>query len=176
MTFKLRSFVAALAVGTLLSTTAACSSDDSETTATGGGENTEEATTNGVPDPCALLTAAQINEITENVYSEGTRDKYTQVEGQATCDFEATENFSIVQVLISSAAPDPVEQRATTEKNVGRSEDITIEGATDAYLVTNNGTVGMGIDGYFVQVAIVGSGEGIDDQVRQLAELVAAAF
>ena len=121
------------------------------------------------PDPCALLTAEELTELTGVEFGEGTFNEDLSAGGNQICDWVATDAFDTVQVLIH---PDSAVFEQSRESASGfdmEVADIEVPGADAAYIV-EGGIVATAVGDMFVQVSYLASGDTADRAV-ELAEL-----
>lgn len=131
----------------------------------------EEGTASGIPDPCVLLTPADIESITGFPVTGGVADPERQSERSALCEWTQTDDLGTVTIALAPGAPVPYEEEETP---LGETVAIEIPGATDAFSVSDGLSVGMSVDGTYVAVAFSGAldGERADVTIA-LATLVA---
>lgn len=131
-----------------------------------------EGTAPGIPDPCLLLTPADIESITGFPVTEGVADPERQTERSALCEWTQTDDIGTVTVVVAPGFPVPYEDGEET--GLGKTVAIEIPGATEAFSVSDGLTVGMSVDGSYVSVAFSGALDGERGDVTiELATLVA---
>ena len=126
----------------------------------------------GDVDPCALLTAQELVDVTGVEFGEGTFNEALSVGGNVICDWVAADTSDTVQVLIH---PDPAVFELSRESAAGfdmEIVDVDVAGADAAYII-EGGIVGTSIGGMFLQVSYLASGDTADRAV-ELAELAAS--
>lgn len=131
-----------------------------------------EGTASGIPDPCTLLTPADIESITGFPVTEGVADPERQSERSALCEWTQTDDIGTVTVVLVPGVPVPYEDGEET--GLGKTVAIEIPGATDAFSVSDGLSVGMSVDGTYVSMAFSGALDGERGDVTiALATLVA---
>lgn len=131
-----------------------------------------------VPDPCATLTAEQIETALGAAYDEAKPNVYQSNETQSVCEWWSTElEGTFVQVLIKVDASSVATERESANAGLGATVDEQVAGATDAYSMLSGAMIGMAVDDYFVQVSNL-SGDGGDqtEETVTLAETVSAGI
>ena len=138
----------------------------------GVGEGTASGAASGIPDPCALLTPADIESITGFPVTEGVADPERQSEYSALCEWTQVDDIGTVTIALAPGAPVPYEEGEETA--LGKTVAIEIPGASEAFSVSDGLSVGMSVDGTYVSVAFSGALDGERGDVTiALATLVA---
>ncbi len=180
--------IATIAAAVLLALTAGCSggSDDGGSAATldDGSASVAMPTVDGaddggvdemiaLPDPCALLTTADLAEATGLTFGEGTYNETLSAENRAICDWISDDPFATAQTLIFANA-DFEGNRASAAEVSGEPLEVQVTGAARAYQTPEGSIVAMEIGEYFVQVAYIPPGPGnVNAATLALAEKVA---
>ncbi len=130
---------------------------------------------NGRTDPCSLLTRSIVGDVTGVTMLRGAHDDVLSTDTHSVCAWRPTgSTYPVVQVFVSQGADQVASQRADAESEFGASKDVTIAGATDAYVVAKGSLVGMVIGDEFIQVAYIErSGTDVTDYTVKLAEAAA---
>lgn len=157
-----------------------CSSSDASPNASAmlTGPGGADVPVGGLPDPCTLLTVAQIEAASGLSFGEGELNPQLSTSWQSICEWYSTDaNFTFVQVVITADASTVAAQRETAEDMMGASVDVTVPGAENAYTVAGGSILGMGVEDYFVQVAYMTTGLGdVTSVTTALAAEVATAL
>lgn len=186
MTRALRNALAATSIAVALLGSAACSSDNessgdsSDGTATSDPNTTatdnstvevieDEAADPNLPDACALVTLTQLEDATGVEFADGVVNEFVDVSSESICDYSSVEGLELVQILVSSAAPDAIERRASAEIELSTTSNAEVPGANDAYIVNGLGQIGMGANNVFLQIAITGDDIGTNAQLIAIA-------
>ncbi|WP_062517850.1 hypothetical protein [Demequina gelatinilytica] len=136
-----------VASGTEGADTTGVSTDDPSGEAT-------DAATGGDAEVCALVDAADLEEITGLAFDEGIFDAELSSDLQHVCNWTHTgDTLAIVQVLVLPGVGDAVSQRDSAEEWLGETADVDVAGATDAYSVAAGSIVGMRVGDDFLQVS-----------------------
>lgn len=151
---------------------AGCSPAGDGSPAPGGGEPAPQA--GGLPDPCALITAADLTEISGVAFDDGVFNEDLSNEAQSICDFQASgDYFPLAQVLVTRTG-DVTSQRASAQSVLGDTADVTVPGTSGAYSVSEGTIVGMGVGDLFVQVSYFELGDqDTSAQTIEVATIVA---
>lgn len=130
-----------------------------------------------LPDPCSLLTAADIEAATGLPFGEGTFNTDLSSEFTAVCDWQATgAEYATAQVLIL-AAPGSYESNKAGTADVFGIVDVDIPGADAAYASEEGSLIGISLDGGLMQVAYIPPGPGnVLDQTKELATIALANY
>ena len=123
------------------------------------------------PDPCSLLTAEELTELTGVEFGEGTFNEDLSAGGNQICDWLAVDAFDTVQVLInpdSSGFPQSRDGAVDAGMEVV-DVDIEVAGADAAYIV-EGGIVATALGDMFVQVSYLASGD-TAEQAVEIAEV-----
>jgi hypothetical protein len=148
--------------------------DTSTTTETVPEDSGDDAVGSDVgdfPDPCALLSSAELVEATGQPFGEGTFNEDLSNQNQAICDWISEDPFATAQVLISSFG-DIDSQRESVEESFGE-ETVDVDLTEGAYRTAEGSLVAMSVGDWFVQVSYIPSGPGsVGDTTVGLAEKV----
>ena len=151
---------------------AGCSSSDDA-------PNTPDAAEAGdIPDPCSLLSAADIEAVSGVAFQPGVFNEDLSTDFQSICDYSPVDGvFPLVQVLVSPGEAQVATQRSTAGDMLGGTVDVTVSGASDAYAVAGGSIVGMAANGYFVQLSYMSSDVAdVTSTTVSLAEVVVGAL
>jgi len=137
-----------------------------------GTASDEGGTASGIPDPCMLLTPAEIESITGFPVADGVADPERQSEYSALCEWTQADDLGTVTIALAPGYPVPYEEEDTP---LGKTVAIEIPGASEAFSVSDGLSVGMSVDGTYVSVAFSGALNGERAEVTiALATLVAS--
>jgi hypothetical protein len=147
---------------------------DTAVTATSG-----EATgdlIDGLPDPCTWLTPGDLEAVVGTAFDAGATNTDLSTDFQNICEWSAADgSFLFVQVLVTDGGATVSTQRQTAEEFLGKSSDVSVAGASDAYAVADGSILGMAVGDRFVQVSLLSSSlEDVTDRTVALAEIVAS--
>ncbi len=132
----------------------------------------ETDTDSMIPDPCALLTPADIESMTGLPVADGLADPARQSEYSALCEWTQPDDIGTVTLALAPGFPVPYEEEDTP---LGKTIAIEIPGASDAFSVSDGLSVGMSVDGIYVSLAFSGALDGERAEVTiALATLVAS--
>ena len=134
---------------------AACSSADSGATNSSLLTLSQAAGSGALPDPCSLLTPADIATASGVTMADGAINGQLSNDTQSICEWKPAGGFPFVQVIVSGTADQVTTERATADSMLGATTDVTVPGATGAYSVANGTIVGMAAGGHFLQVAFM---------------------
>ncbi len=146
-------------------------------TTTTAGATTVDERPNDVPapDPCSLLTAADIEDATGVRFGEGAFNADLSGDMQSICDWIGTVGYATVQTLIV-----PIDVWAAQRESaaiVFAVVDVDIPGADAAYVTEEGSLIGMQVAGMFLQVSYIPPGPGdVLPQTTALAATAAANF
>ena len=129
-----------------------------------------------LPDPCGLLTAAEISDVTGVTFGEGTYNEQLSAKDRRICDWIASgSTFATAQVLITPLTDTGWQQAQTGTGQVSPVHDETVPGADRAFATEEGSIVAMDVHGLFVQVSYIPSGGGtVLTQTLALAAKAAA--
>ena len=130
----------------------------------------------GLPDACALLSAGDIASVIDASYGEGVFNDQLSDAGQNICEWKSSDSpVKFIQVLVKRGNADQIAgERASAEDFMGDSSDVSVVGGSKAYTVAGGSILGMGVDGYFVQVSNMStSTDDVTVQTVALAAIVA---
>lgn len=119
-------------------------------------ESAAAALTGGLPDPCTLLTTADITAATGLEFGNATPNKVVPGPDRAACDWVTTgSDFATAQVLLSvpsASSFDDARSGATSVFDM-QVEDVTVAGADRAFAVEGGNIVGMDLGTLYLQVS-----------------------
>ena len=142
-----------------------------DTAAAPSAEADDAGASDGIPDPCALLSPDDIEAITGFPVGEGLAEPDRQTDVSSLCEWTQTDDLGTVTVALAPGYPVPYEEGET---RLGKTVAIEIPGASEAYSVSDGLSVGMSVDGTYVAVAFSGALDGSRGDVTvELATLVA---
>lgn len=129
-----------------------------------------------LPDPCSLLTAAEVSDVTGVAFGEGTYNEQLSAENRRICDWIASgSTFATAQVLITPLTEGGWEAAQSGTGQVSPVHDETVPGADRAFATQEGSIVAMDVHGLFVQVSYIPSGGGtVLQQTLALAAKAAA--
>ncbi|MCB2177644.1 MAG: DUF3558 family protein [Actinomycetales bacterium] len=129
-----------------------------------------------LPDPCSLLTAAEISDVTGVTFGEGTYNEQLSAADRRICDWIASDStFATAQVLITPLTDSGWEAAQSGTGQVSPVHDETVPGADRAFATEEGSIVAMDVHGLFIQVAYIPSGAGtVLTQTLALAAKAAA--
>lgn len=110
----------------------------------------------GTVDPCALLAADFIKEVSGFGMLEGEFDASLSNSSRNICNWGPASderNVPRVQVVVNWELADAAEHRALAEEIFGPLKNLEIEGATDAYAYPGYRTEAMQVGDLFVKVS-----------------------
>lgn len=128
-----------------------------------------------LPDACSLVSAADLEQITGVVFADGVHFTEGETEFQSICNYTPPEGFfPFAQVLVNNTFVDFTAQReaAVAGSPSGTATDVDVPGGEGGYTLENGTILGVGMNGYFVQVAFTDD-QG-SDQTALLVELAQA--
>jgi len=129
----------------------------------------EEPAVTAMPDPCSLLTPAQIESATGMSVGDGLAEADRQTSFSSLCEWTQTGGDKFVAVAIAPDYPIPYED------GVDDAKAISVAGASEAYTVRTGVTMGMLVDGDYVSVTFNGPFDGEQGGgAIAIAEVVAA--
>lgn len=133
-------------------------------------ETSAGPTTSDLPDPCALLTSADIEAATGIPFGEGTFNADLSSQTVAVCDWISNgDEFATAQTLIV-AGPEAFDSSKASAADIFTLIDVEIPGAEQAYATEEGSLIAMSLKGYFLQVAFLPSGPGnVLEQTTKLA-------
>ncbi|WP_082101401.1 DUF3558 family protein [Demequina rhizosphaerae] len=129
-----------------------------------------------LPDPCELLSAADIEAASGVGFGDGVLVEDDAAEDRASCVWNAADGpLPIVQVVVVAGADLAGSQRASAEEWMGESADVDVAGATDAYEVGDGTILGMQVGDVFVEVSFMSAdSDDVTDTTVAIAELAIA--
>lgn len=127
----------------------------------------------GLPDPCTLLTTADIESASGVQFGDATPNDVITGEDRAACDWVSTgDEFATAQVLVyATSAGGYEEARSGAESAFGLDvTDVSVPGVSRAYAVEGGVIVGMDLGDTFLQVSFLPSDDhDVTDITTQLA-------
>jgi hypothetical protein len=148
--------------GSTETTSVAETDPEVETTATAVTQSSTGASAD-LPDPCALLTPADLEESTGLVFLDGVPSATRTNSIEAVCEWqteETTDHFGVVQLVVSNLGYEDMMDAASTVYDV---ESIEVAGADRAFADVSGSPVGVAAAGLFLQVTYSGSDQ---DSIR----------
>lgn len=144
--------------------------------ATAGEAASADAGSASLPDPCSLLTAAEVSDVTGVAFGDGTYNEQLSAENRRICDWIASgSTFATAQVLITPLTEGGWEAAQSGTGQVSPVHDETVPGADRAFATQEGSIVAMDVHGLFVQVSYIPSGGGtVLQQTLALAAKAAA--
>jgi hypothetical protein len=129
-----------------------------------------------LPDACAVLSAADVQDATGLDLAEGVEIAQEPGRKQSQCIWQAASSEEFPQVLVHVA--DPVftfaDQRAAAEGLYPTVDDVSVPGASDAFVTTKGQHLGMDVGPYWVMVTLIeDSDRDLTAEVTELATRVA---
>jgi hypothetical protein len=125
-----------------------------------GAATTRQDAPAALPDPCSLLTTAEIAAASTLEFGAGTPSTVITGEDRAACDWVSTgSTFATAQVLLwrtSAGSYDDARSGMTDALGTDVS-DITIPGTRHAFTVTGGTIIGMDMGGLYLQVSFLPS-------------------
>ncbi len=139
-------------------------------------QSTSPAAAADLPDPCTLLTAAEITAATGVPFDEGKPDAKLSTPERQICNWMATGSPTVMtQVLVTALTPDGWDQAKTGTAQVNPVHDETIAGADRAFATNEGSILAMDVHGRFVQLAYFSGGtDSVLKATKQLAAEAAA--
>lgn len=132
-----------------------------------------EEPTADIPDPCSLLSTADLAEATGLTFGEGVYNENLSGDGRAICDWISDDPFANAQTLVFLNG-DYEGNRASAADVSGEPLEVQVTGAARAYQTPEGSIVAMEIGDLFVQVAYIPPGPGsVNAATLTLAEKVA---
>ena len=126
-------------------------------------------------DPCSLLTVADLEAATELTWGPAEFNESQSSEVQSVCDWVATSEFAIAQVLVMGTDEWFDLNRDNAESVFGLTADPpSIPGVDELYATEEGSLIAMRIGGRFVQVSYIPPGPGnVLSETTELATAVA---
>lgn len=134
--------------------------------------------TGDAPDPCSLLTAADLQAATGVSFGEGVFNAAMSNGPQSICDWVSSgSEFATAQVLIVAGSGGDLADAAAGASQVSPTSAVDVAGADAAYQTEEGSLLGMSLHGDFVQVAYIPPGPGnVNDATLALAAVVVANY
>ena len=133
--------------------------------------NTDTAQAADLPDPCTLLTPADLAAATGLTFPDGAINEDLSSPERAVCDWVSDDPYATAQTLITPAGDFDAERDLAAQIS-GDTLDVTVPGANQAYQTPEGSIVAMEVGDLFVQVAYIPSGPGnVNDATLQLAQI-----
>jgi hypothetical protein len=151
-----------------------CSSDqDPPGTSNAGGPPSASASggggqaSDGLPDPCSLLTKAEVDAATGATFAEGAINTLVSQEHLKACDWQSS-GIATVQAMVTSVDAFDSSRKVAAD-TYGSADDVAIPGAKRAYVVKDGFLIGMDMGEVFLQVSYIATGPNVATAVRDLA-------
>jgi len=137
-------------------------------------EESDSDDSSAMPDPCALLSPAEIESAAGFAVDGGVADADRQSDTKVLCEWTSTGGGGFVAIAVAPGYPVPFGEGETV---VGTTVAIDIPGASEAFSIVSYGSVAMRVDGDYMVVSSAGStsSESADVTVA-LATLVASRY
>ncbi|MDA9912973.1 DUF3558 domain-containing protein [Candidatus Nanopelagicales bacterium] len=143
----------------------------SDSTAGPDAQDEAGATSGSFPDPCGLLTDAEVNATTGSNFNPGAFNEGLSNEAQSICDWtKTTGGVDVVQVLVADAATFAANQESASL--LGEIKNLSDIGDA-AYSTADGSLIGFKSGDLFVQVSWFGA-DSTPAATRSLAESAAA--
>lgn len=127
-----------------------------------------------MPDPCALLSPAEIETAAGFAVGDGAADADRQSDTKVLCEWTQTGGDGFVAIAVAPGYPVPFGEGETV---VGTTVAIDIPGASEAYSLVTYGSVAMRVDGDYIVLSSAGSTTSKSADVTfELATLVASRY
>jgi len=127
-----------------------------------------------MPDPCALLSPAEIESAAGFAVGDGVADADRQSDTKVLCEWTSTGVDGFVAIAVAPGYPVPFGEGETV---VGTTVAIDIPGASEAFRLVTYGSVAMRVDGDYIVVSSAGSPSSESSDVTlPLASLVASRY
>ncbi|MGA7096116.1 MAG: hypothetical protein WB245_00955 [Acidimicrobiia bacterium] len=150
------------------------SSDSTEPTTTTVGD----VSASEIPDPCALLTPADLEAATGLTFGEGVFNESLSSDSQSICDWTSSgSEFATAQVYLAPDAGGVFDTAKNGAASAFTLVDIDVPGASAAYATEEGSISGMQVPGFYLQVSYIPSGPGnVLDATTELATEAVAAL
>jgi hypothetical protein len=146
-------------IAAVLAFVGGCSSGSTPTPAPGSsgtpGNTTGATKDDGLPDPCSLLTGAEVDAATGLDFGEGAINAMVSQEFLKACDWVGPGGVQTVQVLVTNVDGSYDGNKTSAAGVYGSADDVTVAGATRAYAVKGGFLIGMDMDDVFLQVSYI---------------------
>ena len=127
-----------------------------------------------MPDPCALLSPAEIETAAGFAVGDGAADADRQSDTKVLCEWTQMGGDGFVAIAVAPGYPVPFGEGETV---VGTTVAIDIPGASEAYSLVTYGSVAMRVDGDYIVLSSAGSTTSESADVTfELATLVASRY
>jgi hypothetical protein len=137
-------------------------------TASGGaGQASDE-----LPDPCTLLTKAEVDAATGGSFAEGAINATVTQDHLKACDWQSS-GVATVQALVTTVDAFDSSRQVAAD-TYGSADDVSIPGAKRAYVVKGGFLIGMDIGTVFLQVSYIATGANVAAATKDLAGKAAA--
>jgi hypothetical protein len=133
----------------------------------GGGQASD-----GLPDPCALLTKAEVDAATGGSFAQGAINTTVSQDHLKACDWQSS-GVAMVQALVTTVDAFDTSRQVAAD-TYGSADDVSIPGAKRAYVVKDGFLIGMDMGAVFLQVSYIATGPNVATAVRDLAGKAAA--
>jgi hypothetical protein len=151
-----------------------CSSDPGSpgTGSTAGGPPPASASDgapapDGLPDPCTLLTRAEVDAATGGSFAEGAINTMVSQDHLKACDWQSS-GVATVQALVTTVDAFDTSRKVAAD-TYGSADDVSIAGAKRAYVVKGGFLIGMDMGAVFLQVSYIATGSNVATATRDLA-------
>ena len=105
-------------------------------------------------DACSLLTGADVSGVLGVAYDEAKHNDDLSVGKQDICEWFASDgSVAFVQVLTLPGADQYATQYSSAADVMGDAKDVTVPGASNAYVVASGSILGMAVGDGFIQVS-----------------------
>jgi hypothetical protein len=131
-------------------------------TASGGGGQASD-----LPDPCSLLTKAEVDAATGGSFAEGAINTLVSQDHLQACDWQSS-GIATVQALVTSVDAFDTSRQVAVD-TYGSADDVSIPGAKRAYVVKGGFLIGMDMGEVFLQVSYIATGSNVAAAVLDLA-------
>jgi hypothetical protein len=152
---------------------AGCSPESDPTPAgtTAGGappaSTTKGAAGDDLPDPCSLLTKAEVDAATGATFGEGAINTTVSQALISACDWQSS-GVATVQVLVTTVDAFDT-SRQTAAQTYGSADDVVVAKAKRAYVVKGGFLIGLDMGEVYLQVSYIATGANGAAAVRDLA-------
>ncbi|MGA7227589.1 MAG: hypothetical protein WBZ40_05565 [Acidimicrobiia bacterium] len=139
---------------------------------------TADTAASEIPDPCALLTVADLEAATGLTFGEGVFNESLSSDRQSICDWTASgSEFATAQVYLAPDAGGAFDTAKSGASGAFTLVDVDVPGASAAYATEEGSITGMQVPGFFLQVSYIPSGPGtVLDATTELAAKAVAAL
>ncbi len=165
--------------GSSASTSSSSTAEGGTATAASTSDGTADtAAATSLPDPCGLLTTAEISSATGLSFGAPEPNDLISGDDRAACDWVTTgTTFATAQVLIATSSAAPFDdEKAGTKDTFGLDVvDISVPGAARAFTIKGGNIVAMDMGDIYLQVSFTpSSSDDVTDTTTGLAASAAA--